>query len=226
MNNEEESLLNNPGFKIQISNATDTYYDQSTAQKSNSMMLNDNFSKENGASRQMETISDRKEINSNSSYNNDLNVNETSNNDKKLVTSIVIEKTNGNKISEIKVKYNKEKDGDILIKFSNNKNKLDKLKPKKANSKLKLDDQRNSIIGKNEKIAKNINNINKKDKDNESPIKEYNRFDFYGNQIIKHGKHKVYIKPDIDIVKIKSHKGALNDLNKEKVKCDCACVIF
>lgn len=226
MENGEENQLNT-GFKIQISN-DNNYFDQPTIQKSSDLQLNDNYSKENGASRfkeTKETISDRKEINTNTSFNSGLKVNSNNNanNNGKQVTSIVIEKTNGNKISEIKVKYNKEKDGDILIKFSNNKFKQDKPKSKKASSKLKLDDQRNSILGKFEKNTKN--SINYK-KDKESPMKEIKRFDFFGNHIVKDGKHKVYIKPDIDVVKIKSHKGALHEQNKDNAKCECACVIF
>ena len=225
MDNGEGNKLN-PGFKIQISN-DNNYYDQPTTQKSNDLLLKDDNSRENGASRFKETkdtISDRKEINTNSSFNNGLKIN--GNNNGKQVTSIVIEKTSGNKISEIKVKYNKEKDGDILIKFSNNKSKQEKPKSKKASSKLKLDDQRNSIVGKYEKNTK-TSFTNKKDKDNkESPMKESKRFDYFGNHIIKDGKQKVYIKPDIEFVQIKSHKGALYEQNKDNVKCECACMIF
>ena len=122
----------------------------------------------------------------------------------KQVTSIVIEKSNGRKISEIKVKYEKDKAGNnISIKFSDEVSK-DKKKMKKEKLKL-VDDKK----GKE-----------KQEGDDKK------RVDFYGNPIKKKGKQKIFFKNEIEVVRIKSIKTLLPSETAANIICKCGCSIY
>lgn len=127
----------------------------------------------------------------------------------KQVTSIVIEKSNGRKISEIKVKYEKDKVGNnILIKFSDEVSK-DKKKTKKE--KLKLVDEKENIKGKEKEKQEGI---------------DKKRLDYFGNPIKKKGKQKIFFKNEIEVVKIKSIKTLLPNETTGNIICKCGCSIY
>lgn len=125
----------------------------------------------------------------------------------KQVTSIVIEKSNGRKISEIKVKYEKDKVGNnILIKFSDEISK-DKKKTRKEKEKLRLVDDKGKEKG----------GIEEEDK---------KRVDFFGNPIKKKGKQKIFFKNEVEVVKIKSIKTLLPSEIVGNIICKCGCSIY